>query len=127
MVAAFATLMWVYASLPEQVVIQEDGSGRIEASRELVFYVLTGLLLVVNVLVYLVRKLLPADIEFRAWFHGLIVTINIFMIFAMNVIQTYNSSERFDFSRITFILYGAVGLVILWAISWPIYRLFKKS
>lgn len=125
LVVVLANLLWVYAGLPERVIIQEDVSGRIEVDREFLFYVLTFLILVVNVLVYLFKKLRSED--FRAWFHGLVITMNIFLILAMSVIQTYNSGENFNFDKIGFILYISVGLVVLWSLSWPIYSLFRKN
>ncbi len=125
LLAALANLLWVYAGLPEQVIIQEDMGGRIEANRDFFFYVLTFLIVVVNVLVYLFKKLQGED--FRAWFHGLVITINLFLVLAMNVVQTYNSGENFNFGKIGFILYTSVALVVLWSVSWPIYSLFRKN
>jgi cytochrome c biogenesis factor len=125
LMATLASLLWVYAGLPEQVVVQEDTGGRIEVNREFFFYVLTFLIVVVNVLVYLFKKLQAED--FRAWFHGLVITINVFLMLAMNVVQTYNSGENFNFGKIGFILYASVGLVVVWSVSWPVYSLFKKN
>jgi hypothetical protein len=125
LLAVLASLLWVYAGLPEQVIVREDLSGRVEANREFLFYVLTFLIVFVNVLVYLFKKVQGE--EFRAWFHGWVSTINLFLVVAMNLIQTYNSGETFNFSNIGFILYGSVGLIVIWSISWPIYALFRKS
>jgi hypothetical protein len=127
LLVVMASLLWVYAGLPEQVIVQEDAGGRVEANREFVFYVLTFGILIINVLVYIVKKLYINDIDLRTWFHGLIITINIFLVLGMNVIQTYNSGENFDFSRIGFVLYASVVLIVGWAVSWPIYALFRKS
>jgi hypothetical protein len=125
LLVVLASLLWVYAGLPEQVIVQEDVSGRVEANREFLFYVLTFLIVLVNALVYGFKKLKSE--EFRAWFHGVVVSINLFLVLAMNFIQTYNSGENFNFSEIGFILYGSVGLIVAWSISWPIYGLFRKS
>lgn len=124
--AVLANLLYVYASLPEEVIIQEESTGRIIAGREFLFYAMTGLILLVNSLVYVNSKLNAENMELRSWFHGLVITINIFFIFAMSLIQTYNSLEAFNFAEIGFIIYGSVGLVILWAISWPIYLIIRK-
>lgn len=125
-IAVFVNLLYVYASLPEEVVVQDESSGRVLANREFFFYGITGVLLIVNVLVYLTSKLYEAHEEFRAWFHGLIITMNIFFILAMNLIQVYNSAEKFDYASVGFIVYGSVALVILWAVSWPAYSIFRK-
>jgi hypothetical protein len=125
LLVVLASLLWVYAGLPEQVIVQEDVSGRVEANREFLFYVLTFLIVVVNVLVYVFKKL--KNEEFRAWFHGVVISINVFLVLAMNVIQTYNSGENFNFSDIGFIIYGSLGLIVFWSLSWPVYSLYRKS
>jgi hypothetical protein len=124
--AVLSNLLYVYASLPEQVVIQEEETGQTLVARESFFYIMTGILVLINVTVYSIGKIYARQQDFRAWFHGLIVTINMFFIIAMSIILTYNSAERFDFSRILFIVYGSIGLVIVWAISWPVYVIIRK-
>jgi hypothetical protein len=121
-------LLFVYASLPQDVVIQDKETGRVIANREFLFYAVTIMLVLINVLVYFVGKLFSNQRydDFRSWFHGLIITMNIFFVFAMNLIHTYNSSEKFDYSRIGFIIYGSVGLIVVWALSWPLYTLYRK-
>ncbi|HEU5291695.1 MAG TPA: hypothetical protein VFU05_13690, partial [Cyclobacteriaceae bacterium] len=64
--------------------------------------------------------------DFRSWLHGLVITINVFCIVGLSFVMLYNSSERYDFERIRFIIFSSVGLVALWAIGWPIYALGKK-
>ena len=124
--AVFACLLYMYASLPEPVIIQEASDGQITMGRDAVFYVLVGTIVIVNVMVYLIRKMFEKEHDFRAWFHGLIITINIFFVIGMSHLGLYNSAERFDYSRIGFIIYGSLGLIILWAASWPIYQLYQK-
>jgi len=119
-------LLYVYAALPPEVVIQEEVAGQTHASKELLFYLVTAALVVINVLVYFTRNLFERNEDFRAWFHGLIITINIFFVFAMSFVQLYNSAERYDYSRLQAIIYGSVGLMVLWAVSWPLYSIFRK-
>lgn len=127
MLAVLANLLYIYASLPEQVGLMEEGLEVISVGREFLFYTALGVIALANVMVYLFSKSLTPDEDFRAWIHGLVITLNIFFIIAMSFISLYNSTERFDFSRIGFIIYGSVGLVALWVISWPVYRIFRKS
>lgn len=124
--ALFASLLFDYASWREELVVQEEANGQVALSRELLFYILLAVFALVNVLVYVVSRMFAADENFRAWFHGLIVTINIFFIVAMNFIAAYNGADRFDFSRVGFLVYGSVGLVICWAVAWPVYTLINK-
>jgi|SRR5688572_17440485 len=124
--AVLAILLYVYASLPEEVVLHEKSSTLILADREFLFYTVVAAIVIINVLVYIISRLFAQHENFRAWFHGLIISINIFLIITMSLIQVHNSAERFDFSRITFLIYGSVALVILWAVSWPLYSIFRK-
>src|SRR5688572_24317110 len=73
-IAVFMNLLYVYAGLPQDVILQDEGDGPILANKELLFYLLTGMLILVNVLVYIIGKLFSEDLDFRAWFHGLIIT-----------------------------------------------------
>lgn len=123
----FAALLFNYAGWAEVLVVQEDeGDNTVSMGREVFFYVMVAVFAIVNVLVYLVSKMFPKEEDFRAWFHGLVITINIFFIIAINLIGLYNSAEKFDYNRIGFIIYGSVGLVVTWAIAWPVYIFYRK-
>jgi uncharacterized membrane protein len=126
MLALLAALLYIYASLPESVVVQEDGPAMVTLSRDSFFYIVLAFIILVNVLVYVVKKFFLREESLRAWFHGLIITINIFFMVALFLINSYNSGERFDYSGIGFVVYGSVALVIGWAAAWPIYQLFKR-
>jgi len=120
-----ANLLYVYASLPESVVIRE--TERMEISREWLFYILVGAIVLINLLVYLIKMMYQDGGEsLRAWFHGLIITINIFFIISMQALNVYNSSEMFDHSLVSIYLTGSLGLILLWALAWPIYLLAQK-
>jgi hypothetical protein len=126
MLAVLANMLYVYASLPEQVIVIEQGDESLQVGREPLFYGAMILIALVNVLVYLFSKSITPDENFRTWLNGLVITLNIFLIIAMSYLNLYNSVEQFDFSRIGFIIYSSVGLVLLWAISWPLYVLTRK-
>ena len=123
--SVLANLLYIYATLPGQVIIQEDGATQISVDREIMFYSVVIVLALVNVLVYVISKFFPRDEDFRAWFHGLILTINIFFIVGISLVGLYNSTEKFDYSRIGFVVYGSLGLILVWAVSWPIYRVVR--
>jgi hypothetical protein len=126
MLAALANLLYVYASLPEQVSLMEEGIESAHIYREQLFYSAMAMIALANVMVYLFSKKLAPKEDFRTWLHGLVITLNIFFIIGMSFISLYNSTERFDFSRIGFIIYGSVGLVAAWALSWPVYLTVKR-
>ncbi len=121
-----ANLLFVYASLPEQVIIREEGAGVISLNKELLFYVLMISTVLINVMVYLFRKMFLEGENIRTWFHGLVITINVFLIIAMHAINVYNSSETFEHSRIEFIVSASLGLILLWTALWPLYLLYQK-
>lgn len=126
LMAAMANLMYVYAGLPEQVVVQEEGINTMAISKETVFYVWLAVLGMVNVLVYVFgKKLVPSE-ALRTWFTGLIICLNLFFIIAFSFIGLYNSSESFDFSRAGFVLYISLGLIGAWVVGGAIYGLVKR-
>jgi hypothetical protein len=126
LLAALAALLFVYASLPEQVVVREEASKLVSLPRDGLFYIAVGIMTFANVLVFMVSKLYAKNHPFRTWFYGLIITLNIFFIVAINLLGTFNSGEHFNYSNIGFVIYGSVILVVLWAAGWPIYSLYQK-
>jgi hypothetical protein len=122
---ALAALLFVYASLPEQVVVQEKEANLVSLPRDGVFYIAIALMAILNVFVFAVQKLFR-DEHFKIWFYGLIITLNIFFIVALNMLGTFNSGETFNYGQIDFIIYGSVLLILLWSASWPFYSLLRK-
>lgn len=121
-----ANLLYVYAALPETVTIQDQGITSFSMSRESFFYAVTAIIALVNAMVYLVSGLYREAVDFRTWFHGLVITLNIFFMISLNFISLFNSGEKFDYSRIDFIIYGSIVLFVVWALMWPFYLLYKK-
>jgi hypothetical protein len=117
-------LLYVYASLPESVVIQQ--TDPLAISREWLFYIVLVCIIGINLLVYLLKMLMNEAENLRAWFHGLMITINIFFIVSMQALNVFNSAEIFDYSRVSFFLTGSLGLILLWAALWPLYLVFQK-
>ena len=126
MLAVLGNLLYVYASLPEVVSLVEEGVETFSVGKEQLFYTAMTVIALANVIVYLFsKKLMPRE-DFRIWLHGLVMTLNIFFIIGMSFISLYNSAEHYEFSRIGFIIYSSMGLVVLWAISWPLYLFGKR-
>ncbi len=126
MFVALTVLLYSYAGLPQTVVVQEQDGSPVSVSNDAFFYIIMSLLVITNVLTYIMTKLLKEAKDFRAWFYGLIATINLFFITGMNMISLYNSGERFAYGRIEFIIYASLGFVIVWASLWPVFALFKR-
>lgn len=123
---SFGALLYAYASMPVELVVGEKDLSLTMVSRETVFYVALALFAFVNVFVFIVAKFRNKDHGFMAWFYGLIVTLNIFMIISLSFITVANTGEKYDFSNVGYLIYGSIGLFVIWLISWPIYQLFRK-
>jgi hypothetical protein len=126
MLAALAALLFAYAGLPQQVLVQDDEGARVTVSNEIFFYLVMMLIAVTNVMVYIMAKVFKQNEDLRTWFNGLVTTLNVFFIIGVNYISLYNSSEKFDYERIAFIIYGSLSLVVLWAAAWPVLAVFKR-
>jgi hypothetical protein len=121
-----ATLLFVYASLPDDVIVLQEGADFLYLGKEGFFYLSLVAITLINALVFAVSALFKADQDLRTWFNGLVTVLNIFFIISFFLVNAINSNEKFDFERIGFIIYGSVILIAVWAISWPIYLLIRK-
>lgn len=124
--AVFARLLFGYAGWQDELVIQETEGEQLLVNKEVLFYVVTLVTVLINVVVYIFGKLFKQQEQLRTWIHILITSINIFFIVAISLIGVYNSFEKFDYQRIDFIIYGSVGLIILVALAWPVYAFCQK-
>lgn len=127
LIGVLCALLYVYADLPESVIVQQQGIETVLIERDVFFYIMLALLTITNALVYVIASLYKHDLSFKAWFYGLIITLNLFFVVGLFLVNAYNSDERFDFSRIGFVIYGSVGLMILWAISWPVVKIIAAK
>ena len=119
-----ANLLYVYASLPEAVVIHEN--EHIAVGREWFFYGSLLALIAINLLVYLFKLLYEQGENLRAWFHGFIITVNIFLIIAMQAVNVYNSNEMFNHRLVSVYVTGSLALIVIWAAVWPVYLMVQR-
>ncbi|MBL7852497.1 MAG: hypothetical protein JNN04_16450 [Cyclobacteriaceae bacterium] len=128
--AVVAVLLYAYASFPDTIQLTEAETldEALTISRDGLFYTALVILGVLNALVFVVGRLMSSsDQLFHAWFYGLVVFFNLFGIVVLEFFNLYNSQERFDYSRIGFIIYGSVALIVLWASLWPLGRLVRGT
>ena len=125
LMAWLALFLYVYASLPEEVLIRE-AENKVFLSREAVFYLFLAAIVLVNGLVFIVSRLFTDRENFLSWFCGLIICFNFFFVIVLNFINLVNSGEKFDYDRIGYVIYGSVGLFVFWAVGWPVYSFFRK-
>lgn len=118
--------LYVYASLPENVVFS-DATDAVAASRDLVFYLSVAVVAVVNALVFVVSKLYKrSDGTFSSWFYGQIILLNLFFCTVVGFVFLLNSGEKFSYDRLGIVIYGSIGLIILWSVALPIYQISRR-
>jgi hypothetical protein len=126
LVATGGLFFYVYASLPLDVAVL-PGDKPVMISREGLFYSVLAIIGLINVLVFIVAKLFTEEqTDFKSWFYGFVATLNLFFVTVINFLGVTNSGERFDYGGLGILIYGSIGLVVLWSISWPIYSLSSK-
>lgn len=126
LLTSMAIFMYVYASLPEKVVVSESGDT-VSMGKEALFYTVLGIIGLANALVFAVSRIFPQrDEHFKAWFYGLVSCVNLFFLVALSFVSLYNSGEKYDFGRLGVIIYGSVALVVAWALAWPVYRFSQR-
>ncbi len=126
LLVTLAVFMYVYASLPEQVRISV-GASDLLLSREAVFYLVLVVTALFNMMVFVFARLYAKGADtFLTWFFGLIISLNLFFVILLGFINLYNSNERFDYERLGALIYGSLGLVVLWTASWPVIVMVRK-
>lgn len=126
LMALVANLLYVYASLPVDVLILEDGLDRVTVSRESSFLLILFTVAAINALVYFVARFYKERELFRAWFYGLVISSNMFFIASFSFIGIFNSGEHYDFERLGDIVIGSMILFVVVATAWPVYLLGKR-
>ena len=122
-----ALFFYVYASMPE-VVLFSDDAELISMSRNNFFYLFIVVMAVVNVLVFMIDKLVSRSIQgFNAWFYGLVITLNAFFFSTLLYLLVLNGGDRYDFSRMGPAMFGTMILILLWLIGGAFYFIMKKS
>lgn len=122
-----ALFFYVYASLPEVVVFSDELDG-FSVSRNSFFYLFIVSLVAVNVLVFLIDKLVKLPNQaFHAWFYGLVVTLNAFYFSTLLYLLVLNGGDRYDFSRMGPVMFGSMILIVIWILGGAFYFLLKKN
>lgn len=123
--------MYIYASLPVNVVIRE-GLEPIATTKDVIFYLSLIAVSLVNVLVFVIGRLFKSkNDQFNTWFFGQIILLNFFFCTVLGFINVLNSGEKFAYENLGVVIYGSVILIVLWALGWPIYvwtqKIFTKQ
>jgi hypothetical protein len=125
LMATLAVFMYIYASVPDFIELSAD--GQLVISREGFFYSTLAVMALFNVLVFIINRLFKKGMEhFVSWFYGLVICLNFFFMIVLGFLNLLNGGERFDFDRLAFLIYGSIGLVVAWIVSWPFVVLARK-
>lgn len=127
-VGVLGFLMYTYASVPDPVVIMDNNDEKLTLAKDTWFYINLAVLAVFNMFVYVFRSLNRSEEgeSFVSWYYGLVICLNLFMVVAVSYVSLFNSGERFQYERIGVVIYGSIVLMLLWAVSWPIYLAGRK-
>lgn len=137
-----ATLLYVYAFLPEQVGLFFDKNGEttLLMNKADFFYACLGLFVFTNGIILLYRKmnrgnlnLGKADFEDMTsaelvyhWLNGLSFVINVIYIFSIMFVGMYYNSEHFDIVNYVALIYLGPVMLAGW-VFWFIYLQFSKK
>ena len=116
--------LYLYASLPEDVLLR-DGDSASAISRDTLFYSALILLALTNASVLVVPRLIGHQLHFDVWISGLVASLNLFMTVALQFVGLINSQEKYDYQPLGVVIYGTLGLFIVWLLWWPTFTLFK--
>ncbi|MBL6449117.1 hypothetical protein JMN32_22590 [Fulvivirga sp. 29W222] len=126
LIVGLAVLLYTYAGLPEQVAYEiETGGGMSYMSRETFFYLSLAVLVVANFSLYTVSRSLRYRKEslnalMTNWQLSLAGVLNFFFIVIWNFISLVNSGENFDYDNFGYMIYVALGLIVIWVIALPV-------
>jgi len=124
LLGAVVGLLYAYASFPDTIQLNDGVDGTTQAvPRNQLFYAVLGMLGIFNTMVFVVNRIMARGEDFfQAWFYGLIVFFNLFIIVALQFFNLLNSAEKFNYDSIGYIIYGSVALIVVWASLWPLNR-----
>lgn len=120
-----AVLLYVYAGLPEQVAYEIEKSGASYIGREAFFYLSLAVLVIANFSLYTVSRSLryrraSTNNLMTNWQLSLAGVLNFFFIVVWNFISVVNSGENFNYDNFGYMIYVALGLIVIWIIALPV-------
>ena len=134
LLTGLVVLLYVYAGLPEQVTYKlgEGGASISEIGKEAFFYISLAALVVANFSLYTVSRSLrykraSTNHLMTNWQLSLAGLFNFFFIVAWSFISVINSGENFDYDYLGYLIYIALGFIVIWILAFPILLLRHLS
>ncbi|UII30754.1 hypothetical protein LVD17_20890 [Fulvivirga ulvae] len=126
LIIGLAVLLYIYAGLPEQVAYEIAPEGGMSyISRETFFYLSLAALVIANFSLYTVSRSLryrkeSINVLMTNWQLSLAGVLNFFFIVIWNFISLVNSGENFNYDNFGYMIYVALGLIVIWIIALPV-------
>lgn len=124
-ILAFGILLYVFASLPEQVLYTENNT----IDNNTFFYIALAIIAFVNFPLYALsrnfKKNQPLAQAIFGWIFSLATILNGFLFIALQYINLFNSSEKVNYSYYGYFLYICLAMLVGCIIALPI--LFVKN
>lgn len=118
MLAVLATLFYTYAGLSENMTL-----GLLEASlnKDWFFYFSLLLLAVFNATAFVLPRFLALE-RLIGWYYGLLSTLHLFLLSVFIFVYIINSQEKYDYTRLGPMVYGAFLLFMAWLLAFFFIR-----
>lgn len=126
LIVGLIVLLYIYAGLPEQVAYEVEADGAMSyVGREAFFYISLAALVIANFSLYTVSRSLryrreTTNILMTNWQLSLAGVLNFFFIVVWNFISLVNSGENFNYDNFGYMIYVALGLIVVWIIALPV-------
>jgi hypothetical protein len=129
LLGGLATLMFVYADVPQMVIVYKQADLVYRIAKDVLFYVALATMVVPHFIVGQIARML-SKMNFAPqvsnWFALFTVVTNIFFIVSLYFVNILNSLEKFDFNYFGYLTVLGLLLVLGW-IGVMLYLLFKNT
>ncbi len=124
LLACLANLLYVYAGLSQQVLYGAETQGWL-SDKENFFYVALALLTISNFSLYALSKNMKYKNEVLNsllinWQLSFAIVLNLFYVVGLNFIFLFNSGEKFNYDSFGYLVFLALGLILVWLVALPI-------
>ena len=132
LLTGLAVLLYSYASMGENVLLSNETDGSVRISREFYFYSGLAVLVLFNFGFYALSRNLHMSNKILkealiSWQMSFAAVLNFFYITAALFLMLFNSGERFNYANFGYLIYIALGLIVIWVIALPVVILKKRQ
>ena len=123
---SMASLLYVYAGLSQESQVFISDADKLFSNKETFFYTGLAVLATLNFVFYTLSKNLRYKSEkiqttLVNWFISFSGILNILYIALVHFVFLINSGENVDFSNFSYLVFTAIGLVLIWILVLPYF------